>query len=252
MKNKSSELILNAMVEAAFKEYMGEKYDDDPIEAKMELINETEKAYIQRQQKIYKSVLKEVKSADSRRCEKIAVLTAASLITLLILAGTVSAIRTFFTKTYSEISENFVHLITDSGYDKDEEYNIVQFEKREDIIVPSWLPKGFKPIVTTDEKTNLLLEYMYDDKYINISETVIGSDYKNTFGIFFEDNGYSKFEKTILDMQATIIEYKGENKENAYIASFNSNDISYLIRANLTETEFYKFLNSLKFYRKGP
>ena len=248
MKKETNKIILDAMIEAAFKEYMERKYDEDDLESSTEFVDDTNEEFKERRRQIYENILFKANKA-ARRNKRIVVLTTATLVLFLILVSTVSAIRTFFFVTYSDISENFIHLVTDLADGGNDEYkDVAKFERPDEIIIPAWLSKGFKPKITTDEKTNLLLEYVYENKYVNISETIIGTDYQNTFGVSLEGRNYIKYQKTILDMEATVIELKTEGGV-LYLASFSSNKVNYLIHSNLSENEFNKFLKHLKFYK---
>ena len=248
MKKESNEIILDAMIETAFREYMERKYDEDDLESSTEFIDDTSEEYKEKRRQIYENILFEA-NKKTRRNKRIAVLTTATLLIFLTLVSSVSAIRTFFLITYLDISKNFIHLVTDlkdGGYD--DYKDIIMFERPDEIIIPTWLAKGVKPQITTDEKTNLLLEYVHENKYVNISETIIGTEYQNTFGVSLEGRNYKKYQNTILDMEATVIELKTEDGV-LYLASFNSNDVNYLIHSNLEENEFNKFLKHLRFYK---
>ena len=248
MKKESNEIILDAMIETAFREYMERKYDEDDLETGTEAIDDTSKKYKERRRQTYENILFEA-NKKTRRNKRFAVLITTALLLFLIVASSVSAIRTFFFITYIDISENFIHLVTDLTEGRNDEYKgIIMFERPDEIVIPTWLSKGLKPKITTDEKTNLLLEYTYENKYVNISETIIGIDYQNTFGISLEGRNYLKYQREILDMEATVIELKTEDGV-IYFASFSSNTVNYLIHSNLGENEFNKFIKHLKFYK---
>lgn len=236
---------MDIILEAAADKYI---QDIDYEFVECDMTSEDEKIMLQQQDRIYQNVIKQIyKEEKNYRYQKKYAVLVASLALIIGLAVNVSAFRFFIFKTYTDISGTFLNIKTEKV--KEESYNVIsEFERKDEIIIPGWLPPGVSLTQITDDHTNVNLEYKGEDLWLTIDENVILSD-ASVVKIETDQNEFKVGEIKILDMDGVIVEIKSEAGDNIFIASWSSDSVKYEISTNSSKIMLDTILQNLKYLR---
>ncbi len=200
------------------------------------------------QKAAYKNIMKRVgrNEAKPRRTVRRLLLVAAVAAVLTALALNASAVRTFVYKTYVNLGDKTLDVTTESITPEDYS-EIVNFENKNDIVILSWLPKGFEVKVVNDSPDLLRLKYYRKDDniWIKIHEGVL--PYDNLSGKLIENNKYNINDKDIMGLSGKVFEVKFENGDSNYYAEWCSDSVAYTIETNCSETMFGAILDNLEY-----
>ena len=193
-----------------------------------------------------KQIRKEEKPRHRYSFKKYAVL-AASLAVIIGLAANVSAFRTFIFKTYTDMSGTFLNIKTEKV--TEESYNVItEFEHKDEIIIPGWLPPGSSLAQITDDYTGVTLEYQGDNLWLTIDENSIPDSGSET-QIETDKNVFKVYDNKILGMNAVTVEIRSETGYNIFIVSWNSDNTKYELSTNSSKIMLDTILQNLKYLK---
>lgn len=247
VRNDRNDKVMDIILEAASDKYAQDIADED-IECDMTI--EEEKVMLEQKERIYKNVMSQIRKQEKIRhrsiVKKCAVLTA-SLAIIIGFAANVSALRIFIFKTYTDMSGTFLNIKTEKVVN--ESYNVIsEFEYKDEIIVPGWLPSKFFLTQITDDYTGVTLEYHSEDSWITIDENTI-SDSGTETQIETDNNDFSVENNKILNMDGITVEICSETGNNIFIVNWNSDNVKYELSTNCSKIMLDTILHQLKFLK---
>ena len=193
-----------------------------------------------------KQIRKEEKPRRRPSFKKYAVL-AASLAVIIGLAANVSAFRIFIFKTYTDMSGTFLNIKTEKV--TEESYNVIsEFDCKDEIIIPGWLPPELSLTQITDDYTGIKLEYQSDNLWLTIDENTVDSIGSET-KIETNNNIYKVGDNKILDMDGVTVEIRSETGNNIFIVNWNSDNICYELSTNSAKIMLDTILQHLKYLK---
>lgn len=249
MNNRSdrNDKVMDIILEAATDKY-AQDIANETIECDMSA--EEEKIMLNQQDRIYQNVMKQIRK-EEKPCrrpsfKKYAVL-AASLAVIVSLAANVSAFRIFIFKTYTDMSGTFLNIKTEKV--TKESYNVIsEFECKNEIIIPGWLPPELSLTQIADDYTGVVLEYGGDDLWLTIDENTVGSVGSET-KIETNNNVYKVGDNKILDMDGVTVEIRSETGNNIFIVNWNSDNVKYELSTNGSKIMLDTILQYLKYLK---
>ena len=234
--------VFDIILEEAF-----DKYAKDVAENEEEYEMSEEEICIMDRQKdaIYKNIMKEIDKSKKKKFPlKLIIPLAAALILVMAYSFNVFAFRTFLHQTYMNLTGTDLNVKTQKLMFED--YNtITNFEFKDEIIIPNWLPEGMQLSKITEETDVCNFFFDKEDIWltININEITDG----NTTKIQTENNDYETKKVKVLDMDCNIVEIKSETGLKTYMAYWNSDNVSYSIMTNIQEDDFNKIIKKLQY-----
>lgn len=161
-------------------------------------------------------------------------------------ALSVSALRVFVFKTSASLNGDTLIIKTEKI--DSAKYDVIQeFEEKDTLIVPDWLPRGMELKKITDDTNEVIIQFGNDDEWVNLIEDVIPIDGQSE--IMTENNQYKVRNIEVLDMPGILLKMTGELDTTTYSAMWNSDTTQYTIDSNVSEKEFNAILNTLKFLK---
>lgn len=161
-------------------------------------------------------------------------------------ALSVSALRVFVFKTSASLNGDTLIIKTEKI--DSAKYDVIQeFEEKDTLIVPGWLPRGMELKKITDDTSEVIIQFGNDDEWVNLIEDVIPIDGQSE--IMTENNQYKVRNIEVLDMPGILLKMTGELDTTTYSAMWNSDTTQYTIDSNVSEKEFNAILNTLKFLK---
>lgn len=246
-RNNRNDKVMDIILEAAADKY-AQDIANETVECNM--TDEEEKIMLNQQDRIYQNVMKQIRKEEKphRRpaFKKYAVL-AASLAVIVGLAANVSAFRIFIFKTYTDMSGTFLNIKTEKV--AEESYNVItEFEYKDEIIIPKWLPPGLTLTQITDDYTGVKFEYQSEDFWLTIDENIIPTN-GSSVQIETDKNEFKVGEIKILDMDGVIVEIRSETKNNIFVTSWNSDNVKYELSTNSSKIMLDTILQNLKYLK---
>lgn len=246
-RNDRNDKVMDIILEAAADKYV-QDIANETIECNMTA--EEEKIMLEQEDRIYQNVMKQIRKEEKPRrrpsFKKYAVL-AASLAVIVGLAANVSAFRIFIFKTYTDMSGTFLNIKTEKV--TEESYNVIsEFEYKDEIIIPSWLPPELSLTQITDDYTGITLEYHSEDFWLMIDEnTVSNSGYETQ--IETDNNIFKVGDNKILNMDGVTVEIRSETGNNIFIVNWNSDNVKYELSTNGSKIMLDTILQHLKYLK---
>lgn len=246
-RNDRNDKVMDIILEAATDKY-AQDIANETIECNMTA--EEEKIMLEQEDRIYQNVMKQIRKEEKPRrrpsFKKYAVL-AASLAVIVGLAANVSAFRIFIFKTYTDMSGTFLNIKTEKV--TEESYNVIsEFEHKDEIIIPGWLPPKLSLTQITDDYTGVKLEYQSEDLWLMIDEDTVDSVGYET-QIETNNNVYKVGDNKILDMDGVTVEIRSETGNNIFIVNWNSDNICYELSTNSSKIMLDTILQHLKYLK---
>lgn len=246
-RNDRNDKVMDIILEAATDKY-AQDIADEAVECDMSA--EEEKTMLKQQDRIYQNVMKQIRKGEkpsrNRLFKKCAVL-AASLAIIISLAANVSAFRTFIFKTYTDMSGTILNIKTQKV--TGENFNsISEFEYKDEIIIPGWLPPGLSLTRITDDCTGAVLEYEGDNLWLTIDENSILSNVSSV-QVETDKNKFKIGEIKVLDMNGILVEIRSEKEKNIFVASWNSDNVKYELATNGSKIMLDTVLQHLEYLK---
>lgn len=247
-KKKVDDAVFEVLMKQAFEMY-AEKIENEP---EPEFSEEALAMAEARKDKIYKDLMKQIDREERKKkwsYKRIIVLAAAISVFIVVLVLNASAVKNFFIKTYTQIQGDVLKISAD--YDKfNETYdNIEKFQAKNELVIPTWLPNETQFSSLQDSEMNVILEYTIKDKYLNFDEKYI--DGKNNIeDMQLENNDYKVQTISVLGYEGTLVRMEYESHIIDYTVIWNTDDIQYKIKTNLSQNELNTILYNLQYYKK--
>lgn len=161
-------------------------------------------------------------------------------------ALSVSALRVFVFKTSASLNGDT--LIIKAEKIDSAKYDVIQeFEEKDTLIVPGWLPRGMELKKITDDTSGVNIRFQNGDLWMELTESVIPVDGQSE--MVTENNQYKVRDIDVLNMPGVLVKMTGELNSTAYSAMWSSDTTSYELFSNVSEKEFNAILNTLKFLK---
>lgn len=161
-------------------------------------------------------------------------------------ALSVSALRVFVFKTSASLNGDT--LIIKAEKIDSAKYDVIQeFEEKDTLIVPDWLPRGMELKKITDDRHQVTIVFEDGDKLVKLTESIVTDENKDE--MVTENNQYKVRNIEILGMSGVLVKMTGELNTTTYSAVWNSDTTSYELFSNVSEKEFNAILNTLKFLK---
>ena len=161
-------------------------------------------------------------------------------------ALSVSALRVFVFKTSASLNGDTLIIKTEKI--DSAKYDVIQeFEEKDTLIVPGWLPRGMELKKITDDTNEVIIQFENGDEWVNIKESIATDESK--IEMVTENNQYKVRDIEILGMPGVLVKITSELGNTNYTAIWNSDTTQYIIDSNVGEKEFNAILNTLKFLK---
>ncbi len=174
------------------------------------------------------------------------IICVAIIAVLVVGALSVSALRVFVFKTSASINGDTLIIKTEKI--DSAKYDVIQeFEEKDTLIVPGWLPRGMELKKIIDDRHQVTIVFEDGDKWIELTESIVTDASKTE--MITENNQYKVRDINVLDMPGVWVKMTGELGATTYTAIWNSDTTQYTIDSNVLEKEFNAILNTLKFLK---
>lgn len=174
------------------------------------------------------------------------VICVAIIAVLVVGALSVSALRVFVFKTSASINGDTLIIKTEKI--DSAKYDVIQeFEEKDTLIVPGWLPRGMELKKITDDTSGVNIRFQNGDLWIELTESVIPVDGQSE--MVTENNQYKVRDIEVLGMPGVLVKMTVELNTTTYSAMWSSDTTSYELFSNVSEKEFNAILNTLKFLK---
>lgn len=199
---------------------------------------------------VYAKIEKNIKKGSKKKknlVRPVTVLAAALVLLLLFASLNVSAFKIFFYKTYLDIQGDMLNVETDTEGMLAQYAAISNFELKDELLVPGWLPKGTELVEINDRKDIVSLTYTYNSKNIYFEQNVNPDNIENLGEWYFLERSEYKFiENYVDDLSVYVGEIEGDTGKTMYIAIWRMDSISYTLKVYDSEVLLKAILSSLK------
>lgn len=225
-----------------------DKYAKDAANYEPETEMTEEDIYIMDSKKdgIYNNIMKEIDKDKKKKSPlKLVIPLVAVLILVLAYSTNTFAFRTFLHQTFMSLTGTDLNFNTKKLVFEDYS-NIVNFENKEKIIVPNWLPEGMKLERVEDGNDFLDLYFRNDVYWISLkTKSISDGDVTN---VETENNNYNVRKEFVLSMDCRIVEMASEAGLTMYAAYWNSDNLNYSLLTNIPEDDFNKIIKNLQYF----
>ena len=244
LKDKAFELML--------EEAVG-KYSDQIDFEEAVLTEEEHTDILKRKKSVYKKLEKRIDKASQTkdntmpaRIRKRFILVAAIL--AVITAGfNVSAVRTFVYKTCVNLSDTKI-IFKPEQVEKDNYSKIKNFENKDDIIIPTWLPSEVELVDIDDRESHLIFNYKSDGLWITLEQNEIDDNIiKGESGAIIEGNEYSVSDINVMEADGKLLDITSEVGIRLYAVYWCTDSADYILRTNGSRIMLDSILKSLKY-----
>ena len=235
--------VFERLLEEGFDKYAKNAADYEP---EVEMTEEDIRIMDSKKDNIYNNIMKEINRYKKKNLPfKLVIPLVAVLILVLAYSTNTFAFRTFLHQTFMSLTGTDLNFNTKKLAFEDYD-NIVNFENKDEIIVPGWLPEGMKLKKITDGNNFIDFFFESDELYWVALKTKSISDGDNT-NVETENNQYKVKIEKILSMDCKIVEIKSEVGLKTYIVHWNSDNLNYSLMTNIPENDFNKLLKNLQY-----
>lgn len=246
-KNNINNKVMDIILEAATDKYAQNIAD---MNVECDMTAEEEEIMLNQQQRIYQNVMKQIRKEERTphrlTFKKYAVLVD-SIAVIIGLAVNVSAFRIFVFKTYTDISGTFLNIKTEKV--TEESYNVIsEFEHKDEIIIPGWLPPGVSLTQITDTNIEVVLEYQSEDLWLTLDENIIPPTGLSV-QVETNKNEFKVGEVKVWDMNGIIVEILSEAGDEIFNVSWNSDNVKYELSTNGSKIMLDTILQHLKYLK---
>ncbi len=248
MKNNSNrnDKIFDIILEESFDKY---SKDTSSFDIDFQMSEEEIKAMEDKEKSIHNKLMKGIDSENRKHIsvKKICILVAVLLLGIICASFAVSAVHTWIQRTH--ISQDGTEIIVTTQKLIFEDYNNIRnFENKNVIIIPNWLPEGMELNKIDDDVHCVNFYYKNNDKFMTLS-TLHGYSSTNV-KIDTENNNTTIREANVLGMRCKIITMTNELGYVAHSVFWNSNDAEYEMMTNVSEEELNKILANLIYFEE--
>ena len=234
--------VFDIILEEAFDKYSKDVADYEP---ETEMTEEDIRIMDSKKDHIYNNIMREIdKDKKNKSPLKLVIPLVAILILVLAYSSNAFAFRTFLHETFMSLTGTDLNFNTKKLVFEDYN-NIVNFENKDEIIVPNWLPEGMN-LERVEDGSDFLDLYFRNDVYWVALSTK--SNYNQDISkIETENNNYTIKNQKVLDMDCRIVEMVSETGLTMRAAYWNSNEFNYSLLTNISEDDFNKVLKNLQY-----
>ena len=252
LNEKMNEKVIDDLIESAaelYAEHIAE--EDSPGTLTPEQAQHCEDS----REEIRRAVLHRLKKANvkstgrRRRTIRRSLTCAAAVVVLVAVMANVSAVRVFVYKTYTNMKGSVLSLQTDSMQQYYEQ--IVQFENKDELIIPSWLPPG--TVVEEVNDTNLRVTIRYINETENFNLKISEHDMSDGINFSFEteNNAVVVEECEVMGMEGKILQMQSEVDTNRRTVVWSSDTTYYELSTNADDLMFETIMSSLRYYKNN-
>lgn len=234
--------IFDIILDEAFDKYAKDAASYEP---ETEMTEEDIRIMDSKKDNIYNNIMKEIDKDNKKKSPfKLVIPLVAILILVVAYSSNAFAFRTFLHQTFMSLTGTDLNFNTKKLVFEDYD-NIVNFENKDEIIVPGWLPDNIQLQKMQDEFENLNLYYKNEQFWLSLrlKSSLDRADTK----IETENNNYIIKKDKVLDMECSIVEIDSESELKTYVVYWNSNYVNYSMMTNLPENDFKKVLKNLQY-----
>lgn len=235
-------------------EEAAEKYiDESPDNEDFQLTEEEMQYALEAKERVHKKLMAKIEQDAPKKHKKLSIkkifIIAACITVISALAINTSAVKVFMYKTYLDFRGDSLNVTTKKvelgKYD-----SIKEFEHKNEIIVPGWLPPGMELTKMLDMEYNLRFEYKMGDKFLNLTQLSISRGYVSDENFAADNNKFKIEDIKILGTDAKLIEMTNELGIKTYTAIWLSDNVKYELDTNVDETMAKSIIWSLEYYGK--
>lgn len=248
MPDNKNDDIFEFMMKKAFEKY-AEDIADEPVPE----LSEEAQAYMEEsKQRVYKNVMKQVRrderKAKPKSVKKLIYLVAIISVIGILFAANATAFKSFIYKTYTTVEGNVMKISTDYA-DFERQYDeITEFEHKDELIIPGWLPNEAQLVKVQDSDTYVVLRYEIGDNILDITEADI--NFQNNYSEEqLESNKYKGKTVNILGMKAKILKRVYESDAKGTSVVWGSDKVKYTINTDLSYTALMSIIKELKYHQ---
>ena len=252
MKDKLNEKIIDDMIEAAMDRYAESIAEEDSAKT---LTAEQERHCEESKEEIRQKVLHQLKKEQkkhSRRCRRVvrrSLICAAALTALAVMMVNVSAVRVFVYKTYANVKGTVLSMQPTSAL---VDYTCIEdFQNKDELIIPSWLPPGTVVEEITDTDLCVTIRYVneMENLKLRISEQKISESLDTAFET--ENNEYIVEECKVMGMDGKIIWMQSEVDTKRRTVVWSSDTTYYELSTTADDILFETIMSGLKYYKEN-
>lgn len=235
--------MFDIILEEAFEKYAKDIANEEP---EYEMTEEEIRIMESKEQIIYNKLMKEIDAEKKKKfpIKKVGILVAVLVLGITAVSIGASALRDWWQRTNVSMSGTDLNVDT-KKLTFDDYKNIINFENKAEIIVPNWLPECMDLIKINDETDTLNLSYKNGEYWVTITENIYIKSENSK--IDTENNNFQTIKGKILDMECSIVEITSERDKKIYTVHWNSNNTNYSLMTNVSEEDFNKILENLRY-----
>lgn len=234
--------IFDIILDEAFDKYAKDAANFEP---ETEMTEEDIRIMDSKKDNIYNNIMKEIDKDKKKNLPfKLVIPLVAILILVVAYSSNAFAFRTFLHQTFMSLTGTDLNFNTKKLAFEDYD-NIVNFENKDEIIVPNWLPKEMT-LAKVNDKSDILDLYFKKNEYW-ISIKIKTASNQDLTRVETENNNYNIRKDIILGMDCSIVEIISETNLKIYIVQWNSDNSNYSLVTNIPENDFDKVLKNLQY-----
>lgn len=251
-QRERNDKIMDIIIEEAAEKCVCDIENDD---FDCDMTPEEEQNMLAMKDEIFGKVLTKIESEEKeqkqenniRKMPNRKLIICVAIIALLAIGAlSVSALRVFVFKTSASLNSDTLIIKTEKI--DSAKYDVIQeFEKKDTLIVPDWLPRGMELKKITDDTNEVIIQFENGDEWVNIKESIATDESK--IEMVTENNQCKVRDIEILGMPGVLVKITSELGNTNYTAIWNSDTTQYIIDSNVGEKEFNAILNTLKFLK---
>lgn len=244
-KNSLNDKLLDLVIEEAVEKYSHDIADEN---ISCDMTDEEIKIMEEQKDTTYKNVMKDIRKEKKphgvftfKKCTALV----ACLVVVFSLALNVSAFRIFIFKTYTDMKGTVLNIKT--AKITNESYAVIkEFENRDELIIPGWLPPGMNLAEITDDFLFVILNFEGEETWLTLHQDKIFAGEINT-SVETEKNVFSVDDYSVMNMDGKLIEIRSESGITMLKVIWNSDETRYELSTNVDRTMLEAILSSLKY-----
>jgi len=231
------------LLEEGFDKYAKNAADYEP---EVEMTEEDIRIMDSKKDNIYNNIMKEINRDKKKNLPfKLVIPLVAVLILVLAYSTNTFAFRTFLHQTFMSLTGTDLNFNTKKLVFEDYD-NIVNFENKDEIIVPGWLPESMELSKIADETNMIDLYFKNQETWLSIKAKIDSDDERTK--IETENNNYKISKTVVMDMSCDVVEITSESNLKVFMAYWNSANASYSVMTNMKEKDLIIVLDFLYYF----